>query len=79
MNEQQVKILLAYLNVGMKVLSARIMLFLAMLLTFVMFVWVMQLPGPYRLGTAVAFAVLVFLPTLSLDKKEKRNEPNQAD
>ena len=73
-DQDQVKLLLAYIDVGMKVLSIRIALFVSMLLTFALFVWAMQLPGPFRLGTAVAFAVLVFLPTLSLDKKEKRHE-----
>lgn len=73
MNEEQTRMLIAYLNTGIKVLSVRIVLIVVVLLTFALFAWAMELPGPYRLGTAVAFAVLVFLPTISLDKKEKQN------
>lgn len=76
MNE--VKMLLTYINVGLRVLAARGMLLLSTLLTFGLFAWAMQMPGPYRLGTAVAFAVLVFLPTLSLDKKEHSHEEDTA-
>ena len=74
MNEEQVRSLIAFLTAGMKVLSVRVVLLLVVCMTFGLFAWAMSMPGPYRLGTAVAFAVLVFLPTLSLDKKEKQHE-----
>lgn len=74
MNEDQVRALLLHISAGMQYLSIRVFLILVVCMTFGLFSWAMYMPGPYRLGTAVAFAVLVFLPTLSLEKKEKQHE-----
>jgi len=74
MNEDQVKALLTYITVGMQILSARIMLLLAISMAFSLFCWAMYIPDTNRIVIATLFGVLVFIPILTLDKKEKQNE-----
>jgi len=69
MNEQQVKALLVFINVGMKVLSTRIMLFVTLLLSFALFAWTMYCPTNERIFASTLFAVLVFLPVIRADSK----------
>jgi len=63
----ETKVLLLYIRVGINVLSARIMLLLAMALTFGLFAWAMYLPGTERIAAATIFALLVFLPATRID------------
>jgi|APFre7841882630_1041343.scaffolds.fasta_scaffold619025_1 hypothetical protein len=72
MNESQVKALLLFINAGTKVLSARVLLFVTLFLTFSLFCWALYLPGYERITTAVAFAVLVFLPVIRVDQKSNQ-------
>ena len=69
MNEQQVKALLVFINVGMKVLAIRIVLGITLLLVFSLFAWAMYAPTNERLLAATIFAVLVFLPVIRADSK----------
>jgi hypothetical protein len=69
MNEEQVRALMLFLNVGMKVLSARVVLILTLLLCFSLFCWAMYLPDQNRIAAATIFAVLVFLPVIRSDMK----------
>lgn len=75
MNEEEVKALILMINAGMKVLSMRVVLLLTLLLTAALFAWCLYLPGPYRLGAAAAFAVLVFLPVIRRESKERKESP----
>ena len=70
MNEEQTRMLSAYLSNGMKVLSTRVMLFLVVILTFSLFAWAMYMPDTNRIVVAGMFGALVFLPTLSYDGKK---------
>lgn len=63
----QAKFVLLYISAGIKVLSARIMLLLAMLLTFALFAWAMAMPGYERIACATIFALLIFLPACRID------------
>ena len=65
--DDQLKLLLTYVRVGLVVFSARIMLLLAMSLSFALFAWAMYLPGWERIACATIFAVLVFLPATRID------------
>lgn len=70
MDEHQVKALMLFLNAGIKVMSARLVLLLSMLLSFALFAWVMAEPEPLRVAAATLFALLVFLPVVRLDQKQ---------
>jgi hypothetical protein len=72
MNEQA-KMVLLYIHAGMRVLSARVVLLLAMLLTFGLFAWAMYLPGWERITAATIFAVLIFLPATRIDAAQSRD------
>ena len=63
----QTKLLMLYLRVGMSVLSARVVLLLAMMLAFALFSWAMYLPGWERISAATIFTVLVFIPATRID------------
>jgi hypothetical protein len=56
--------ILAGANVALKVLQARLLVLLAMLLSFSLFAWAMWLGSQLALIIAAAFAVSVFLPVL---------------
>lgn len=62
-----VEILLKIITTGMRVLSTRLILILTLLLTFVLFVWVLYQPDYFRLAAATIFALLVFIPVRALD------------
>jgi hypothetical protein len=61
------KTLLLYIRVGVAVLTARLVLLLAMALTFGLFAWAMYLPGYERIAAATIFAILVFIPATRVD------------
>ena len=67
MNEEQVRALVLFINTGVKVLSARILLFVVLLLTFALFGYVMFEPTYERIVLATIFAVLVYLPVVRTD------------
>ena len=73
MNEKQTRALIEFLGAGVRVLSARIVLVMAMLLTFSLFCWALYLPGELRLAAATLFALLVFLPIIRLDHKQNQD------
>lgn len=64
------QVALLFIAIGMRVLSARIVLIVAMLLTFSLFAWAMFLPGWERVAAATIFAVLVFIPATWIDKAQ---------
>lgn len=59
---ERVKFLLKFIEAGCKVLSYRLAMYLALLSSFVLFLWTMIAPDSWRLGAAVAFTILVYLP-----------------
>jgi predicted PurR-regulated permease PerM len=83
MNNEQIRVLVLYLQVGLKVLSARIVLILTLLMVFSLFCWAMYDPTYNRIACAGIFAILVYLPVVSLDRKESPNRavinPNQEN
>lgn len=66
------KLLLLYVRVGLTVLSARVVLLLAMALSFALFAWAMYLPGWERISAATIFTVLVFLPATRIDAAQAK-------
>jgi hypothetical protein len=52
------------IQVGMRILAARLIVLLSLLMTFGLFAWAMALATWVHLGAAVAFGVLIFLPIL---------------
>ncbi len=69
--DERLRISLLYVSMGLKVLSARLMMLLTLLLTFVLFCWAMWNPNYLSIACATIFAVLVYLPTVRLDKSTK--------
>ena len=72
MNEET-KLLVLYIRVGLTVLSARLVLLLALALTFGLFAWAMYLPGYERIAVATLFALLIFLPATRIDAAQSAN------
>lgn len=64
-----IEMLLKVITSGTRVLSSRLLLILTLLLTFVLFVWVLYQPDYFRLAAATIFALAVFLPVRALDAK----------
>lgn len=72
--KNDVEFLLKFIANGTRVLSTRLLLLVTLLLTFGLFAWAMYDTTNLRLYTAAAFAVCVFLPILSMDKKGATDE-----
>jgi hypothetical protein len=68
---EQVKYLLKFIKAASSVLSARMSMLLALLLTFVLFLWALSTADTTRLVAATIFACLVYLPTVWLDVHER--------
>ena len=68
--DQHTQLLALYIKVGLSVLSARLVLLLALALTFGLFAWAMALPTYERIGCATLFALLIFLPAIRLDARQ---------
>jgi len=63
-------------DVGLRILTVRIMALLALLMAFALFAWAMYLQNQQSLWIAGAFAVLVFLPVLLLGRTSKEVQDN---
>lgn len=72
------KTVLLYLSLALKILSARVVLILTLLLTFSLFAWAMALPSWERTAVATIFAVLVFLPAVRVDYSARAGRAEQA-
>ena len=79
MSGNEARAVLLFIGVGMKILSARIMLLLALLMTFGLFCWAMVLPDYNRIAAATIFTVLVFLPTIRADSKQNEAKASQGE
>ncbi len=67
MESKEIEFLIRFISSGLKVLSLRVAMLFALLLTFSLFAWVMYSPDYWRLAGAIAFALLVFLPIARQD------------
>ena len=66
---ERTEVLLLYITTGLRVLSARVVLLLALALTFSLFAWAMYMPDYNRIGCATIFAILIFLPATRVDAR----------
>jgi membrane protein YdbS with pleckstrin-like domain len=69
----QTQLLALYVKVGINVLSARLVLLLALALTFGLFAWAVVDPTWPRITAAALFAVLVFFPATRVDAAQSRD------
>lgn len=69
----QTQLLALYVKVGLNVLSARLILLLALSLTFGLFAWAVFDPTWPRICASALFAVLVFLPATRVDASQSRD------
>ena len=67
MNGKQLELIVLYVETGLRVLSARLVMLLTLSLTFALFCWAMYEPTWNRIAACTIFAVLVFLPIIRLD------------
>ena len=65
-------------QVGLKVLAARLMALVGLAMTFSMFCWAMYLGSWTALATAGLFAVVVFLPVLMSMRVKNHQEKSDA-
>lgn len=72
MEGKEIEFLLHFINNGLKVLSMRLAMFVTLLMTFALFMLVMWSPDYWRLGGAIAFALLVFLPVVRQDSQARK-------
>ena len=69
----ETQLAMLYVSIGLKVLSARLVLLLALLLTFGLFAWSMAQPTYERIACATLFALLIFLPACRIDASQNRD------
>jgi len=70
MDSKQIQILMLYIQTGLRVLSARLVLLMTLLMVFGLFCWCMYDPTYNRIGCVTLFALLVYLPVIKVDQKE---------
>jgi hypothetical protein len=73
MEGKEIEFLLHFINAGVKILSVRIAMYLTLMMTFALFMLVMWQPDYWRLGGAVAFAILVFMPIIKQDSVARKD------
>ena len=73
MESTEIEFLIRFISSGMKVLSIRVAMLFALLLTFSLFAWVMYSPDYWRLGGATLFALIVFLPIARQDSVSRED------
>lgn len=66
---EQTRFLLQFITAGIRVLSARAAMMLALTLTFMLFAWAMVSADVWRFAGATVFGLLIFLPCVWLDVK----------
>lgn len=69
--DREIRLFLQVMTVALKVLSLRALLYGITAVSAVLFYQVVQTPEPWKMGAAVLFTVLVFLPTLFYSSKSK--------
>ena len=79
MNDANARALVTFLAVGMRVLSARLVLIVALFMSFGLFAWAMWLPTTERIGAATIFTMLVFLPAIRADSKANEAKALQGE
>ena len=68
---EQARAVLRFIQVGSRVLSVRFTMLLALTLTFILFMWALVTADNTRLVAATVFGILVYLPTVWLDVRER--------
>jgi hypothetical protein len=68
-NFDDATLVLTYIRVGMKVLSARVLMVLAMLMVFGLTCAAMWVPTYERIGLVALFGVIVFWPICKMDRR----------
>lgn len=67
------RILVLWISVGLKVLSARIVLLVGLAMVFGLFCWAMWNANYFTIACAALFAILVFLPIIKLDAGQSKD------
>ena len=71
--------LLNVMHAATKIVSARVMTLVAMMMTFGLFCWAMWLGSNLALITSAAFGCLVFLPVLAADRTKGGSHVDSGD
>ena len=70
--------LLPVLNAATRIVAARVLSVLCLLMTFGLFCWAMYLQSQMGAGIAGGFAIFVFLPVLAADRKKGERDAKPA-
>lgn len=65
----QISDVIRAVDVGLTVLTHRVLTLLALLMTFGLFCWSMQMGDTIHFAIAGAFGAIIFLPTLVADRR----------
>jgi hypothetical protein len=66
----------AVIRLALKIISDRLLVILALALSFILACWTMYEPDPYKLGTMAFFSVFSYL-LLNKGKVEKNEKPER--
>jgi Zn-dependent protease len=70
MDSKEIKTLMLWISVGLRVWNARLVLLLTLVMVFGLFCWAMWNANYFTIGCAALFAILVFLPIIKMDGKQ---------
>lgn len=71
MKSAEIQAVVQFCQIGMKILTGRLLSTMGMLICGGLFAWVLYAPDLIRLGGACAFALLVYWPSVRYEQQQK--------
>lgn len=75
----QISRLVEAVDVGLTILTHRVLTILALLMTFGLFCWAMQMGDNIHFAMAGAFGAIIFLPTLVADRRPEAKWKSETE
>ena len=79
MKPSEIQALVQFAQLGLRIVSERMLTIMGMAICAGLFAWVLYAPDLTRLAGAVLFAVIVYLPLVRMEQAKKQQPPQGDD
>jgi hypothetical protein len=73
MDSKQMQVVMLWISTGLKVVTTRLVLLVALSMVFGLFCWALYWPTWERIACVTLFAILVYLPIVRIDNNQSKN------